>query len=457
MSGRLLRSSSFRLALVYMLLFSASVLILLGFIYWSTSTYMAEQTDATIEAEIAGLAERYELDGLPGLLDSIKERVSRRPVGLSVCLLATSTYAPLAGNLDRWPDIAEDDRGWIDFQIEGAGGEAGEKHRARARSFRLQGGFRLLVGRDIHELEDTRRTIVRALVWGLLVTVVLAVAGGAMISRSTIRRLETINAASREIMSGDLSRRIPTRGTGDDFDVLADNLNAMLSRIQTLMEDVARVSDNISHDLRTPLARLRNDLQDLLAGSPLDIRWRDRAEQALEEADGILSTFNSLMRIARIESSAQRANFTELDLDRLARDVVELYEPLAEEKGQTLMVDTVPDTRVTGDRDLLFQAIANLLDNAIKYTPGGGRIDVALDDSDGGPRLIVADNGPGVPEGERSEVFKRFYRCERSRTTSGNGLGLSLVAAAAKIHDIEVSLEDNHPGLRVVCRFTRVD
>ncbi|MEA3412559.1 MAG: ATP-binding protein [Pseudomonadota bacterium] len=457
MNARLLRSSAFRLALVYMLLFSTSVLILLGFIYWSTSAYMTDQTDATIEAEIAGLAERYDLDGLPGLLATINERVSRRPGGLSVYLLVTSAYKPLAGNLDRWPDVDENEAGWLDFLLGGGGEEAGETHRARARTFRLRGGFRLLVGRDIHDLEDTRRTILRVLIWGLLVTVILAAAGGAMISRGTIRRLETINATSREIIGGDLSRRIPTRGTGDDFDMLAGNLNAMLGQIQTLMDDVARVSDNISHDLRTPLARLRNNLQDLLAVPPDNADWRVQVEQALAEADGILSTFNALMRIARVESSVRRGNFTELDLAGLVTDVVELYEPLCEDKGQHLEVETDPGSRVRGDRDLLFQAIANLLDNAIKYTPSGGCIEVGLIGDKHGARLVVSDNGPGIPDAERAMVFRRFYRCEQSRTTAGNGLGLSLVAAVAKIHGVDLSLEDNRPGLRVACLFRNGD
>jgi signal transduction histidine kinase len=283
---------------------------------------------------------------------------------------------------------------------------------------------------------------------------ILALAGGLMMTRSMMRRIETISATSREIMTGDLSRRIPTKGTGDDFDRLTDNLNSMLDRIETLMEDVRRVSDNIAHDLRTPLARLRTRLEFLRMQKADSEQLRETVEQVVSEADGLLSTFNALLRIARIESGSGRAGFTDVNLASMMRDVVELYEPLAEEKHQHLRMQLTGDLRACGDRDLLFQAIANIIDNAIKYTPTGGTIEVLTDTNSNGGQITVADSGPGIPVQAREKVFERFFRLDASRTTPGSGLGLSLVAAVAKLHDIKVLLKDNRPGLRVILVFT---
>jgi signal transduction histidine kinase len=449
---RLFGSSTFRLALIYMALFGASVLILLGFIYWSTVAFMGRQTDAIIDAEIEGLAERYRVSGISGLTDLIAERLSRKPAGSSVYLLADDSLQPMVGNLDRWPVAAPTPDGWLSFRLEDQA-SSGDVHKARARVFRLQGGFHLLVGRDVHDLDQAQGYIIKALAWGLAVTVVLALVGGSMMSRSMVRRLETINETSREIMQGDLSRRIPTKGSGDDFDQLADNLNSMLDRIELLMEDVRRVSDNIAHDLRTPLSRLRQRLELLKMHNYSSEQQRESVEQALTEADGLLATFNALLRIARVESAAQRAGFTAVDLAALARDVVELYEPLAEDKQQRFTTKVQDAVHVNGDRDLLFQAIANLVDNAIKYTPAAGQIELTLQAHGEGARISVADNGPGIPAEARDQVLQRFFRLDASRTTPGSGLGLSLVAAVAKLHGAQLSLTDNGPGLRVVLDF----
>lgn len=449
---RLFGSSTFRLALIYMALFGASVLMLLGFIYWSTVAFMGRQTDAIIDAEIEGLAERYRVSGISGLTDLIAERLSRKPAGSSVYLLADDSLQPMVGNLDRWPAAAPTTDGWLSFRLEDQA-SSGDVHKARARVFRLQGGFHLLVGRDMHDLEEAQGYIIRALIWGLAVTVVLALVGGSMMSRSMVRRLETINEASREIMQGDLSRRIPTKGSGDDFDQLTDNLNSMLDRIELLMEDVRRVSDNIAHDLRTPLSRLRQHLEMLKMQNPSGEQQRESVEQALAEADGLLGTFNALLRIARIESAAQRAGFADVDLAALVRDVAELYEPLAEEKQQRFTTNVQDAVHIDGDRDLLFQAVANLVDNAIKYTPAGGQIELTLQTHGEGARIIVADDGPGIPAEARNQVLQRFFRLDTSRTTPGSGLGLSLVAAVAKLHRAQLLLTDNGPGLRVVLDF----
>ena len=453
MATRFLRSSTFRLALLYMLLFSTSVLMLLGFIYWSTVSYISAQTDETIDIEILDLTERYRNAGLSGLTQLLSERLSRRPAGASVYLLTDKDLAPLVGNLDRWPLGADIKNGWLEFTLENAGGTDTSEHQARARVFRLSGGFILLVGRDIHDLEITKRRIIATLLWGLAIMLVLGGIGSVMMGRSTLRRIEAINETSREIMSGDLSRRVPSRNTGDDFDVLADNLNNMLNQIESLMESVRRVSDNIAHDLRTPLARLRNRLEELSLDVEQSDSRRATVEQALEEADGLLNTFNALLRIARIESHDTRAGFADIDIAALVGDVVELYEPLAEEKSLRLATSLDVRPVFKGDRDLLFQALANLLDNAIKYAPPQSEISCRLEAADDGARLVLSDKGPGIPASQRENVFQRFFRLEQSRTTPGNGLGMSLVQAVMQLHHLRLELHDNEPGLKVVIAF----
>ncbi len=449
LSQRLLKSSTFRLALVYMLLFSASAVLLLGFIYWSTAGYMARQTDATIESEITGLAERYRLTSLDGLVRSINERLERNPQGSFVYLLTDSNFRPIVGNLDRWPHIPPGEDGWLSFNLEQASLEEEKVHQARARTFVLRGGFRLLVGRDMHELTETRALIVRTLGWGFGITVLLGVAGGVMMSRSTVRRIEAINQTSREIIQGDLSRRIPSEGSGDDFDQLTDNLNSMLDQIQTLMDGVRHVSDNIAHDLKTPLTRLRNRLETINVQSTPN---RADIEEAIAEADSLLSTFNALLRIARIEAGQRTTGFELLSLSHLVRDVVELYEPLAQEKQQIFSASIEEELNISGDRDLVFQAVANIVDNAIKYTPDGGRIEIALSRDENKARVSVRDSGAGIPESERERVFERFVRLESSRNAPGNGLGLSLVAAVVRIHKAQVSL-GGESGLEVTLSF----
>ncbi len=433
-----------------MVLFSASVLALLGFIYWSTAAYMSRQADETIEAEIKGLAERYETDGLGGLTAQIAERLTaQQPGDSSIYLLADSQLNPLVGNIDRWPKVREDEQGWFNFQL--GGSETKRIHRARARAFVLKRNFYLLVGRDMFELEDTQKLIIRTLTWGMAITLALALLGGVMMSRSMMRRIELINRTSREIMSGDLTKRIPTSQSDDDFDALADNLNRMLDQIELLMDGVRRVSDNIAHDLRTPLARLRRGLESLRMSDVQGDSRQNLIDSAVNEADGLLATFNALLRIARIESESRREGFDAIELQPLLRDVGDLYGPVAEEQGLGFNLECESSMTIYGDRDLLFQAFANLLDNAIKYTPAGGNIKVCVDD--GLRRVMICDTGPGVPEPERDQVFQRFYRLDHSRTSAGSGLGLSLVSAVAKLHGIALSLDGNDPGLCVTLQM----
>lgn len=444
----LLRTSSFQLAIIYMALFATSVFLLLGFIYWATAGYMAEQTDETIEAEIVGLAEQYRRQGVNGLISVIRERISREPNGKSLYLFTAKDYIKLAGNMSRWPSDAHVQDGWINFKLDESVGWVGESHIARARVFEVQGGLRLLVGRDVHDLMVVKKLIERAISWGMGITLGLALFGGVMMSRSTARRIEVINNISRKIMNGNLSLRIPGRGTGDDFDQLADNLNQMLDRIVLLMEGIRHVTDNIAHDLRTPLTRLRNQLEQTLLSVERE-GDREQVAIAVAEADQMLATFNALLRIARLESAGKVLNPELVDLSSVVLDAAEFYEALAEDKEQVLDLSVGLRIYVEGDKDLLFQAVSNLIDNAIKYTPEGGRVEVCLALLQQRVVLEVKDSGIGIPAEERDKVFQRFYRVAKSRSLPGNGLGLSLVSAVISMHQGNISLGDNQPGLIV--------
>lgn len=440
-----LKTSTFQLALLYMVVFATSVFLLLAFIYWRTAGFMTAQTDETIEAEIAGLAEQYRGRGINGLITIIRERVARDPNAKSIYLFTTDDYLKLAGNISTWPKEAQSQSGWINFTLDDSVGWAGPERLARARIFEVQGGLRLLVGRDVDDLTTLKRLIETAINWGMGITLALALLGGFMMSRSTTRRIEVINNTSRKIMNGHLSLRIPTRGTQDDFDQLAENLNQMLDRIVYLMEGIRHVSDSIAHDLRTPLTRLRNQLENTLMSVDND-EAREQAGRAVAEADQLLATFNALLRIARLETRGNAADMKQVSLGLLVSDACELYEALAEDKHQQFHQAVDDEVTIEGDRDLLFQMVSNLIDNAIKYTPEEGEIRVAVRSQ--GPDAIfeVSDSGIGIPDSEKDQVFQRFYRVGKSRSLPGNGLGLSLVSAVTEIHQGQISLSDHHPG-----------
>ena len=450
------KSSTFRLAVGYACLFGVSATAVLSFIYWSTAGYMARQTDITIQTEVEGLAERYRGTNLNGLVELLDRRVASSRHSNALYLLMDPALRPIVGNLDRWPDTAPDDAGWLNFDLERAaseGNRGARSHPARARTFILQDGYHLLVGRDVRELTRTRQLIARTLGWGIGLTAVLGLAGGWVMSRSTARRLEAINETGREIMQGDLSRRVPTDGSDDDFDQLAVNLNLMLGRIQGLMEDVKQVSDNVAHDLRTPLTRLRQRLETLRSERDTSPATAVAIDRALGETNELLATFSALLRIARIESGERRAHFDRVALASVIEDAAELYEPVAEQRGQTMTVDLNDTVAVEGDRHLLFQAFANVLDNAVKYTPNGGEVRVTIGSRDGHGRVTISDTGPGIPPTMREQVFKRFSRLEQSRPQPGNGLGLALVAAVAKLHRAKIALTGEGSGLSVHLDF----
>jgi signal transduction histidine kinase len=449
------RTAVFRLALAYVVLFGSSSLILLGFIYWATSAYVALQTDEIITTDLASIADRFREGGTNAVVRAIDGRISQDWQADRLYLLTDASYRRLAGNLERWPQAKPGTDGWLDFGLIRPGGDPAEADRIRAKRIDLPNGQHLLVGRDTYGRTEFNEMIGRVMAWSSALTVGLGLIGGMIISFGTVRRIESINRATRDIMSGDLSHRIPSRDTNDEFDRLAGHLNAMLDRIETLMAAVRGVSDDIAHDLRTPLARLRISLETARIKPPTGAGYEAWIDGLIVDVDEILATFGALLKIAEIEAHGPRKGFVPVDLTRIVTDLAEVYEAVAAERDQRLDVLVEPTEPVAGDRDLLFPALANLLDNAIKYTPVGGHVSVRLGPGEQGPEIVIADSGPGIPAEARQKVFRRLFRLEASRTTPGSGLGLSLVAAVAGVHGVAVSLEDNHPGLRVVLTFPR--
>jgi len=450
---RVLRSSTFRYAIIYMLVFGVSVAGVLGFVYWQTVRVIASQTDDTIQAEITGLAEQYRQFGLLGLVRIIRERSQAAPGRRGLYLLSDRNYNRIEGNLSSWPPIARGEPNTVDFLVATDTGDEAKPQVARARTFALPGGFYLLVGRDMTERTDFTKLMTDALIGGLILTSLLGIAGGVLMSRSLLARIEGINRTTEGILQGDMARRMPVRGNRDEFDRLATSLNAMLDQIDGLMTGMRGVADNIAHDLRSPISRLRSRLEFTLMSETDADGYRRAMEDAIREADGILATFNALLEIALAEAGAVRDRFSPIDLSALAADAGELYGPVAEEKGQSLTTEIEPGVTVPGNSHLLAQAAANLLDNAIKYTPEGGRILLRVQRDGDGAVLSIRDSGPGIPEEARGRVLDRFVRLDVSRSAPGAGLGLSLVSAVARLHKATLTLTDAAPGLHISLRF----
>ncbi len=453
----ILRTQAFRIVLIYVLLFAFSVTALLGFTYWNTRRTLDAQTDQIIEAEITGLNEEYHHFGLQGLAETVRTRSLH--AGQALYLLADGVHHSVAGNLDSWPQISDRPGELVEFDYERPIDGRLQTRRARGRVYIVPGDFLLLVAQDVHDRYLTERMFTTTLPWTVLLILLLGAGGGALLSRNMLRRVDSINRTSGEIIAGDLSRRVPLNGSGDEFDVLAENLNRMLDRIERLMKGLREVTDSVAHDLRTPLNRLRNRLEESLArlqnAGPLSQeKMTGEIERAIAETDQLIGTFNALLLIAETDAGTTRAAMAPLELAGLAADVAELYEPLADDKKISLALASSAPVAIEGNRSLIAQALANLVDNAIKYTPAGGKVRVGVGATDNGIELWVADSGPGIPAADRPRVTERFVRLEASRNSPGTGLGLSLAAAVAHFHNAELVLEDNHPtGLKVVLRF----
>ena len=452
--GKLSNTTAFKLTLVYLTVFALFAAFLLGYFAWNTRRLITEQITRTVDAEISGLAEQYNQGGIRRLVFVIDAR-ARRP-GSSLYLVSTFSGDGLAGNVGLLGEGVLEHTGWTETVYRRLDDPEGSEHHALVRVYELPSGFRLLVGRDLEERERLYEIILAAGQWSIALVIILGLAGGFFVARRVLHRIDAMTETSRTIMAGDLSGRLPTAGSEDELDRLAVNLNAMLERIEALMRGFKEVSDNIAHDLKTPLTRLRNRAEEALRSGKNDKDYRAALEATIEESDELIRTFNALLMIARAESGQATTPMEEFDATEIAQGVGELYEPLADEKGLTLKVVASGKLPVRGNRELVTQALANLVDNAIKYA--------RPHDANGTPRrptswwrrarmptairLSVSDRGPGVPAGDRERVVQRFVRLEQSRSEPGSGLGLSLAAAVAHLHGGELHLEDNEPGLK---------
>jgi signal transduction histidine kinase len=458
--GKLLRTTAFKLTLFYLGIFILFAASLLGYFALNTRRLITEQITATVNGEVNGLSEQYGQGGLRRLVVVVDVR-SRRP-GSSLYLVTTPSGEGLAGNVGSLEPGILDRPGWLETNYHRLESPEGAEHRALVRVVQLPGGFHLLVGRDLEERERLFGIIVNAGQWSLALVIVLGLLGGFFVSRRVLSRIDAMTGTAQTIMAGDLSGRLPVAGTGDELDRLADNVNAMLDRIEALMRGLKEVSDNIAHDLKTPLTRLRNRCEQALRSATGEASYRTALESTIAESDDLIRTFDALLMIARAESGQARENMTEFDASEIARDVGELYEPVADEKGIALKIDASAAAPVRGNRELVSQALANLIDNAIKYAGPNGKVngvpaEIVVKAANDGERitLSVADRGPGIPDADRGRVVERFVRLEQSRSEPGSGLGLSLASAVARLHGGELKLEDNHPGLRTTIALPR--
>ena len=442
------RSTTFRLSLFYVLLFFLSVGALLAFIYVKTIDTIDRETAQATKADAAALIQEYTVQGIAGLIDAVEDRVAPDRAGDGLYILEDEDGAALAGNIHAWPTADPDASGWVSFTIDRDDGP----HQARGQAYALKDGSKLLVARDLRTRLGFQVLILDAFYYALALTLLLGVGGGLLISRRMLNRLGAINRAAERIMAGDLSHRIATTGSNDEFDRLSEQLNAMLEEIRRLMVGMRTVTDNIAHDLRSPLTRMKGRLEMLLRDSSNSEAQQSAIERTIVDADQLLATFTALLSIADAETGSARTSMTSLDLGVIVADVAELYGPAAEERGITVRADESKAV-VVGSRQLLFQAISNLVDNALKHTPQGGEIALAVTRAGPNVNLIVRDSGSGIPESDRERVLEPFVRLDNSRSTPGSGLGLALVAAIARLHGARISLSDNRPGLVVTLSF----
>ena len=454
--GKLIRTTAFRLTLVYLFLFALFAASLLGYFAWNTRRLITEEITQTVNAETAEINEIYGRRGLRGLVLAIEYRALRP--GANLYLVTTPTGQAIAGNVGSLAPGVMATQGWSETAYRRIEDQDDRDHRALVHVTELTNGFRLLIGRDLDERRRLFGIVAKAAQWSILIVVVLGLGGGVFVARRVLTRIDAMTGTAQRIMTGDLSERLPVGRSGDELDRLAENLNAMLERIEALMAGLKEVSDNIAHDLKTPLTRLRNRAEEALAKSGGEAEYRAALERTIEESDGLIRTFNALLMIARAESGQARGNMDDFDAADVASGIHELYEPLAEDDGMSLHVKTA-SSPLHGNRELISQALANLVENAIKYgKPVVRPIDpeavaatkeILIEARREGDAVLlsVTDHGPGIPEGDRKHAVGRFVRLDSSRSQPGSGLGLSLASAVATLHGGELRLGDAHPGL----------
>lgn len=442
-----------RFGMIYASLFGASSLALAAFLWWSTAGLLDRQNEAAITVDTQGLLERYGEGGLPALIDTIEQRIAGNIDEDGIYLLVDSDLRRLAGNLELWPRRLPADFDWAQLHID----RGGARGMARVHRVDLAEGLHMLVGRDVESRTQLRSIVADAMLWAAVIAVLLGTVGAVAVRGLFRATLADVSATAAAISMGDLMRRVKVTGHSDEFDLLAETINDMLDRIARLMDGVRQVSNAIAHDLRTPITRARMRLEDAATHARTEADLRLAIERAQADLDGIVAVFQALLRIAEIEAGARRSAFTQVDVAPLLADLAELYEAAAEETGQSLVARIPPSATVFGDRDMIQQAVANLLDNAVKFSPPTGMIRLSAHATPGSVEIVVADDGPGIPPQDREHAAQRFFRGEAARSTPGSGLGLSLVQAVAMLHGGTLRLEDNAPGLRAVLQLPASD
>ncbi len=447
----ILDTSPFRLAIVYSIVFACGAAALLGAVDFAVSRVVDGSTDNLIEAEVQGLREQVMVLSRSDFIELIEQRSQDQDVRGAVYLMVDPQLRPVAGNVPAWPKIAANEGKWIQFKVSVPFGDETREHEMRAQRFPLPGGYRMLVGHDVQERQDVKNLMMRGLIAAVVLTLLLGLGGGFWMGRRILAQAGAISAVATQIMRGDLSQRLPVRKADDEINTLAREINSMLDKIEQLTLGMRTVLDSAAHDLRTPLNRLQSTaegaMSQLAPGSP----ERRVLERVTSEVDHMRSTLDALLRIALAETGTVARE--PVDLSELVESMVELYAPVSEERGIRLRSAVVSGVQVQGNRQLLAQALANLLDNAIKFTPDGGHIQVVLQSQGVGPEVIVEDSGPGIPADKREIVLGRRVRLDEARKFPGSGLGLSLVAAVTKLHGARLTLDDAGPGLRVSLKF----
>ena len=444
--NNIFRTATFRLASLYVLLFATSVAVLGVVAYLIISTALERGLDARIAREMASLQAAYRSGGLAGLQAQVNAHLRNHPGGTLSYLVVDDKGHRLAGDLSHVPAQI----GWSNVEIKESDDDIGD---LRVFTSSIGADGRVAVAADREDVEEVEGYILDGFVSAFGAVIVLGIAGGIALSLAFLKRIESIRATAEAIGAGDFSRRVPVRGTGDDLDRLSETFNRMLDRTAELMDSLQQVSAAIAHDLKAPLTRLRRRLE-LACSDTRSLQANDALiEPAKESIDGILATFDALLRIAQIEARTRRSGFREFNLSDVFMTVIDAFAPSAEEAGKCLTSRVAPNVSIAGDRELLTQMLANLVENAIRHTPAGTVIAVSLSRERNGIVAAVADNGPGVAQSERGRIFQRLHRLEQSRSTPGSGLGLSLVKAVADLHGIALEVLDAHPGLQVVMKF----